>query len=110
LGHAKSLDPSNYRVVVEAETCKACGLCVKRCPMDALQLKYSALAKNKFGKAVAVDEDLCLGCGVCVHKCPTRSLKLEQCDEIKPPPETVRDYMHAYMNDRLAAKKDGKKT
>ena len=103
LGHDKSLDASNYRVAVNPETCKACGLCVKRCPMDALQLKYSAEAKNKFAKAVVVDVDLCIGCGVCVHKCPTDSIFLKQCDEIHDPPKDARDYMQRYMADRMAA-------
>jgi len=49
LGHAKSLDPSNYVVKVNAETCRGCALCVKRCPMDALQLKVSEKARNKVG-------------------------------------------------------------
>jgi len=57
------------------------------------------LPESVFGKAVAIDEDLCLGCGVCVHKCPNGSLTLERCDEIKPPPETARDYMQAYMTE-----------
>jgi len=104
LGHTKSLDASNYRVEVNPETCKACGLCLKRCPMDALQFKYSARAKNKYAKAVVVDVDTCIGCGVCAHKCPTQSLVLKQCDEVTEPPETLRDYMKSYMADRMAAK------
>ena len=104
LGHAKSLDASNYSVQVEAATCKACGLCLKRCPMDALQLTYSSKAKNKFSKAVGVKLASCIGCGVCVHKCPTQSLALRRKQEVSPPPETVRDYMQRYMQDRAEAK------
>lgn len=103
-GHDKSLDPSNYYLEVNPETCKACGLCVKRCPMDALQLKYSEKAQNKFSKAVEINADICIGCGVCVHKCPTESLVLRQHEEVTDPPETARDYMRLYMADRMAAK------
>ena len=46
LGDHKSLDASNYKLKVKSETCNACGLCVKRCPMDAIQLKYSAESEN----------------------------------------------------------------
>jgi len=75
LGHEESLERSNYKVRVEAESCKGCALCVKRCPMDALQLRVSAEAKNKVGKVAVVDLDLCIGCGVCVHKCPATHLR-----------------------------------
>ena len=105
LGHHKSLDASNYRLKVKPLTCKACGLCVKRCPMDALQLAFSAESENKFHKAPALDADLCLGCGVCVHKCPTDSLTLERREEIVDPPQDIRDYGRRFMEDRKAGVK-----
>ncbi len=105
LGHAKSLDASNYGVQANAATCKACGSCLKRCPMDALQLAYSSQAQNKFSKAVEVNLGSCIGCGVCVHKCPTQSLALVRNHEVSPPPETVRDYMKQYLQDRTDAKR-----
>ncbi len=104
LGHAKSLDASNYLVQVNAGTCKACGLCLRRCPMDALQLAYSSQAGNRYSKAVTVRTESCIGCGVCVHKCPTQSLALVRSQDLKPPPETVRDYMRRYLRDRAQAK------
>lgn len=99
LGHHKSLDASNYLVDIEAETCKACALCVKRCPMDALQLKYSEKASNKFRKVAWLDTQACIGCGVCVHKCPTDSLKLFQKDNLDHPPQNVREYGMRFMRD-----------
>ena len=105
LGHKKSINPSNYVVKVEAETCKACGLCTKRCPMDALQLKNATEAKNKFRKAVVVDPDLCIGCGVCVHKCPSNSIVLEQRDTLTRPPKTPRDSWIKHLEDLKAGRK-----
>jgi NAD-dependent dihydropyrimidine dehydrogenase PreA subunit len=102
LDHHKSLDASNYRVKTNPETCKACGLCVKRCPMDAIQLKFCAEATNKFHKAAVLDPELCIGCGVCVHKCPTDSLVLERKEEIVDPPENIREYMMRFMEDKKA--------
>jgi formate hydrogenlyase subunit 6/NADH:ubiquinone oxidoreductase subunit I len=100
LGHHKSLDASNYTLNVNPETCKACGLCVKRCPMDAIQLKFSDKAQNKFYKAPVPETGLCLGCGVCVHKCPTRSLTLERKAEIVDPPKNIREYSIRFMEDK----------
>ncbi|MGD8974460.1 MAG: 4Fe-4S binding protein, partial [Desulfobacterales bacterium] len=99
LHHHKSLDSSNFKAKVNPGTCKACGLCVKRCPMDALQLKYSEHAINKYNKAAVLEQELCIGCGVCVHKCPTDSLILERNQEIVDPPENIREYGMRFMAD-----------
>jgi NAD-dependent dihydropyrimidine dehydrogenase PreA subunit len=104
LNHGKSLDPSNYRIQVIPETCKGCALCVKRCPMDALQLKVSVQATNKVGKVAVIDPELCIGCGVCAHKCPSQSLVLERQQEITRPPKNVREFGERYMADRVAAR------
>jgi NAD-dependent dihydropyrimidine dehydrogenase PreA subunit len=103
LGHGKSLDPSNYLVKTAPDKCKACALCVKRCPMDAIQLKVHPEAKNKFRKAISVDPDACIGCGVCVHKCPTQSIVLEPREETTTPPKDAGEFIGIYMGDRLAA-------
>jgi len=107
LGFDKSVDKSNYVLeVVAYETCKACATCVRRCPMDAIQLKYSTKATNKFRKAVEVDEDLCIGCGVCVHKCKPKSimLKRKEEDEITRPPKTKKDLITENVMAAIAAK------
>ena len=67
-------------------SCKACALCVKRCPMDALRLITNHEVVNKFKKTVTVDAEKCIGCGVCVHKCPTKCLTLIRNEEIIDPP------------------------
>ncbi len=84
---------SNYLVEVTPETCKACGLCMKRCPKDAIELKFSTKATNKFRKAVVVDSDLCVGCGVCVHKCKPKSIILKLKEGRNPAPETTMELM-----------------
>lgn len=100
LKHAKSMDASNYRVRTHPETCQGCGLCVKRCPMEALQLESSPEARNKTGKVAILNLDLCIGCGVCAHKCPSKSLVLERREGIVDPPADARDYMKRFLADR----------
>jgi Pyruvate/2-oxoacid:ferredoxin oxidoreductase delta subunit len=109
LGH-DAMCPSNYKVTVDAATCKGCALCVKRCPVDALQLKVSAEANNKVGKVAVVDSDLCVGCGVCVHKCPADSIVLVQNEEVVEPPETARDYGMRLLAQRQAAREEAEQT
>jgi Na+-translocating ferredoxin:NAD+ oxidoreductase RNF subunit RnfB len=103
LGHSKSHDVSNYRVRTNAATCKGCAHCVRRCPVDAMQLKTSAQATNKFRKAAMMVDDRCIGCGVCVHQCPTDSLILERREEIYAPPRDGREWMERWREDNRVA-------
>ena len=100
LKHSQGLGPSNYRVQTNPETCKGCGLCTKRCPMDALQLEASEKAPaSKTGKVAVLSPDLCIGCGVCAYKCPTKSLVLVPCEVVQDPPRNARDYTRQVVAD-----------
>jgi heterodisulfide reductase subunit A len=62
------------KVTVEAitpmlfpEKCKACGLCTKVCP-------YNAITLNKDLKRVELIEAACGGCGTCAAECPFGAL------------------------------------
>ena len=108
LKHEKSHDFSNYRLKINPKTCKACGLCVQRCPIQALTLEDSPLAKNMQSKAATLmNPEKCLGCGVCVHKCPTQSLILEPRAEIHDPPKDKREWMAKLVMDQKQAEARG---
>ena len=68
---------TNYIAHLESELCIGCGLCVKRCQMDAL-------VKSE-GKVKLLPER-CIGCGLCVTKCPKNALKLTKKSKNKKPP------------------------
>jgi H+/Na+-translocating ferredoxin:NAD+ oxidoreductase subunit B len=71
-----NLVASAFLASLNTETCKGCGLCTKRCQMEALHLN------NK--KAVQ-DLNRCIGCGLCVTTCPTQSLSLVRKPKEKQP-------------------------
>ncbi len=102
--HSRRLDPSNYLVNVEKETCQGCGLCVKRCPMGALTMESTSEARNKKGTVAEVDTGSCIGCGVCAYKCPSKSLVLERRADTVVPPQNPREYTKRYLAYREAAK------
>ncbi len=54
---------ANYSIT---EACKGCTLCVKVCPVDAIQGERKALH--------TIDTDACIKCGACVDKCPFKAI------------------------------------
>lgn len=105
-GQDKSHDYSNYRVKINSQTCKGCGLCVKRCPMEVLQLEEEPEKEGQERRVALIALDRCLGCGLCVHKCSTQSLILELRPEINYPPQTAGEWAKRWVADHKKAKPD----
>jgi NAD-dependent dihydropyrimidine dehydrogenase PreA subunit len=76
------IQASNYIVEVNEETCSGCGLCVERCPVDALRLVDEV--------STLTSPSSCMGCGVCVYKCPTEAMGLIHREEEQVFPENFR--------------------
>lgn len=53
--------------IIYSEKCKACGLCIKVCP-------YNAITLNKDLKQISIIEAACGGCGTCAAECPFGAL------------------------------------
>jgi len=68
LGSTSLLNPTNYIAAVTEDACSGCGICVEKCPVDAISMKD--------GKAI-VNKIVCLGCGVCTRFCPIESCVME---------------------------------
>ncbi len=71
-----SVVASPFWASLNTETCKGCGLCTKRCQMEALHLD---------NKKSVLDVNRCIGCGLCVSTCPTHSLSLVRKPKEKQP-------------------------
>lgn len=77
-----SMTPQNQKVTVLCSSkekgavarkncsvaCIGCGVCVRCCPVDAIELKNN-LAK--------IDSEKCIQCGLCAIKCPTNAITSE---------------------------------
>jgi len=104
-GHEESIDQSNYKAAISQDTCKGCGLCAKRCPMEAIQLAESDQATNKLGKVAVLETEKCIGCGVCAYKCPAQSIQLAKRDEETAPPEDQREFGMRWAEDMMEAQR-----
>jgi ferredoxin len=90
-GAKEAAQKSNYRAVINEETCTACGACILRCPVDAITegpkrwpavvaAPCQAAPELLPGKSV-VDRDTCIGCGVCVIGCVPDAIVMEPVSE-----------------------------
>ena len=71
-----SMVASPFWASLNTETCKGCGLCTKRCQMEAFHMG---------NKKSVLDVNRCIGCGLCVSTCPTHSLSLVRKPKAKQP-------------------------
>jgi NAD-dependent dihydropyrimidine dehydrogenase PreA subunit len=84
-GYREGLSTTNFFTKVNKKKCSGCGICVKKCPVNAIVL-------NKSG-TVNVDGKLCIGCGVCIRFCPTNALFLEKKSERSFVPKDIFERM-----------------
>lgn len=75
---------TNYEVELVPDSCIACGVCVKKCPMDALHL----IATRDIPLLDSTQER-CIGCGVCTVVCPVAAVRLVPRTEEAVPPRTT---------------------
>jgi 2-oxoglutarate ferredoxin oxidoreductase subunit delta len=61
-----------YRVRLQENYCKKCGICMHFCPSHILELKGVRLVVEK--------EEECIGCGACEIRCPDFAITVEEKD------------------------------
>jgi F420-non-reducing hydrogenase iron-sulfur subunit len=68
--------PSYY---IDPEKCQACGICLRRCPVEAIEG-----GKNQIH---VIDQEKCIKCGTCLEVCPTKFGAVQKISgEPVPPP------------------------
>ena len=75
--------PSNFFPALDQGSCVGCGVCEKKCPIDAITMTVVGNGPDMPG----VNKQTCMGCGVCASACPTGALTMSQRTELHVPPE-----------------------
>jgi len=75
------------KIVVNAERCKGCGLCVEVCPKGVLRISPTFNSLGTHFVEVA-DEAACTGCRRCAIICPDVVFELYLMEERERTPQT----------------------
>lgn len=70
------------KIIVDAERCKGCTLCVTVCPHNVISISDKANSKGYF-PAQATGAD-CTGCASCAIVCPDCAIEIYRSDEASP--------------------------
>jgi len=87
---------TNYYAEIDNEKCTGCGICIKRCQMDAI----TRIDK----KNMALNLDRCIGCGLCVTKCAKGAVNLKKKNRKTKPPMNI-ELLYLTILKRKAGKK-----
>ncbi len=82
---------SYYRAAIDRETCTACGTCLDRCQINAIEEKDDAMEVNPAR---------CIGCGLCVSTCPAEAIKLEEKPGTEAPPANLDEMLKCIAKER----------
>ncbi len=91
MGKLHAIAHSNYRALVDADLCTACGVCLDRCQVRAIDMTEAAAVNDR-----------CIGCGLCVTTCPTDAILLvrKEDHELEYVPEDEKDWMRKRAESR----------
>jgi len=87
---------NNYESELDPDECKGCGLCLKKCPTQAI---------SSHGKyAIAINLKRCIGCGLCAASCKSGAIRMKQKKQKFIPPknhEDLYDYLMAHKKNAI---------
>jgi len=82
--------PSNFIPNVDAGSCVKCGICEKKCHIDAIRMTEKGEGAKQ---APEVNGQICIGCGVCASNCPKGALVMTQRTALYVPPENKMEQL-----------------
>lgn len=87
---------NNYESDLNPELCKGCGLCLTKCPTQAIE------SKGKY--AIAINLKRCIGCGLCAASCKSGAIQMKQKSKTFVPPidhEDLYDFLMEHKKNAI---------
>lgn len=66
------------KISINEELCKGCGLCVRACPKNILEMSKAKLNAKGYHPAEVTDIESCIACAACARTCPDVVIKIEK--------------------------------
>ena len=66
------------KATIDREACKGCGLCVRVCPKQILEMDVKQFNQKGYSPAACVNQDACTGCAACARMCPDTAITVER--------------------------------
>lgn len=66
------------KVIIAADACKGCGLCVRACPKNILAFKEGTINLQGVSPVYCIDMEACIGCANCARMCPHVCIEVER--------------------------------
>jgi ferredoxin len=89
---------SYYQSFIDPDLCIACGDCIDRCPMDAIQ------EVDDFSEVI---KERCIGCGLCVSTCPEEAISLMEKPNMEIPEKNMMETLNKIESERIAITSKG---
>jgi ferredoxin len=84
---------SYYQAEIDPELCSACGECIERCQMEAIQEGQDCST---------IIDGRCIGCGLCVSTCPEEAISLVAKPAVEAPPKVLSETLRKIETERSA--------
>lgn len=68
------------KLVIRADRCKGCELCVSVCPVKILKLDEVEVNRKGYHPVTIFDEDKCIACASCALVCPDGIINVYKVD------------------------------
>ena len=66
------------KLTINEVLCKGCGLCVRACPKNLLQLSKTKINAKGYHPAEITDMAACVACTSCAKTCPDVVIRIEK--------------------------------